>query len=93
MLIENVTRHVQEEEDEWYPKVREGLGRNQLQELGAGDARRWWILDANLAAARPAWPAAGPDGAAALPTTSARGGLRLHAGVSGISGRFSRLPT
>jgi hypothetical protein len=35
VLIENVTHHVQEEEDEWFPKVREGLGRNQLQDLGA----------------------------------------------------------
>ncbi|MEU0556745.1 hypothetical protein [Dactylosporangium sp. NPDC006015] len=24
VLIENVTHHVQEEEDEWLPKVREG---------------------------------------------------------------------
>ena len=23
-----------EEEDEWFPKVREALGRNQLQDLG-----------------------------------------------------------
>ncbi|GAA2362433.1 hemerythrin domain-containing protein [Dactylosporangium salmoneum] len=35
VLIENVTHHVQEEEDEWFPKVRDGLGRNQLQEIGA----------------------------------------------------------
>jgi hemerythrin superfamily protein len=35
VLIENVTHHVEEEEHEWFPKVREGLGRNQLQELGA----------------------------------------------------------
>jgi hemerythrin superfamily protein len=35
VLIENVTHHIQEEEQEWFPKVREGLGRNQLQELGA----------------------------------------------------------
>jgi hypothetical protein len=26
---------MEEEEDEWFPKVREGLGRKQLQELGA----------------------------------------------------------
>ena len=35
VLIENVTHHVEEEEQEWFPKVREGLGRKQLQELGA----------------------------------------------------------
>jgi hemerythrin superfamily protein len=34
VLIENVTHHMQEEEDEWFPKVREGLGRKQLSELG-----------------------------------------------------------
>jgi hemerythrin superfamily protein len=35
VLIENVTHHIGEEEQEWFPKVREGLGRKQLQEMGA----------------------------------------------------------
>ena len=35
VLIENVTHHIQEEEEEWFPKVREGLGRKVLQEIGA----------------------------------------------------------
>jgi hemerythrin superfamily protein len=35
VLIENVTHHIEEEEEEWFPKVREGLGRKVLQELGA----------------------------------------------------------
>src|SRR4051794_29745335 len=34
VLIENVTHHMDEEEQDWFPKVREGLGRRQLQELG-----------------------------------------------------------
>jgi iron-sulfur cluster repair protein YtfE (RIC family) len=34
VLIENVSHHIQEEEDDWFPKVREGLGRKQLAELG-----------------------------------------------------------
>ena len=34
VLIENVEHHMEEEEQEWFPKVREGLGRKQLQELG-----------------------------------------------------------
>jgi hemerythrin superfamily protein len=34
VLIENVEHHVEEEEQEWFPKVREALGRNQLQEIG-----------------------------------------------------------
>jgi hemerythrin superfamily protein len=35
VLIENVTHHMQEEEDDWFPKVRDGLGRKALQEIGA----------------------------------------------------------
>jgi hemerythrin-like domain-containing protein len=35
VLIENVEHHIDEEEQEWFPKVRAGLGRKQLQELGA----------------------------------------------------------
>jgi hemerythrin-like domain-containing protein len=35
VLIESVTHHIEEEEQAWFPKVRAGLGRKQLQELGA----------------------------------------------------------
>ena len=35
VLIENVTHHMDEEEQDWFPKVRDGLGRKQLQDLGA----------------------------------------------------------
>ena len=34
VLIENVTHHMDEEEEQWFPKVREALGRKQLQRLG-----------------------------------------------------------
>jgi hemerythrin-like domain-containing protein len=34
VLIESVSHHIEEEEDEWFPKVRAGLGRKQLAELG-----------------------------------------------------------
>jgi hemerythrin-like domain-containing protein len=34
VLIENVRHHVEEEEHEWFPEVRKGLGRKRLQELG-----------------------------------------------------------
>jgi iron-sulfur cluster repair protein YtfE (RIC family) len=35
VLIENVTHHMEEEEQDWFPKVRAGLGRKQLQDIGA----------------------------------------------------------
>ena len=35
VLIENVTHHIEEEEEEWFLKVREGLGRKALQQIGA----------------------------------------------------------
>ena len=35
VLIESVTHHMDEEEQDRFPKVREGLGRTKLQELGA----------------------------------------------------------
>jgi hemerythrin-like domain-containing protein len=34
VLIENVRHHIEEEESDWFPKVREALGRKQLQEIG-----------------------------------------------------------
>ncbi|MBA3529818.1 MAG: hemerythrin domain-containing protein [Propionibacteriaceae bacterium] len=34
VLIENVTHHMDEEEDDWFPKVRAGLGRKTLSEIG-----------------------------------------------------------
>jgi hypothetical protein len=35
VLIENVRHHIDEEEKEWFPQVRAGLGRKTLQEIGA----------------------------------------------------------
>ncbi|WP_457253173.1 hemerythrin domain-containing protein [Pedococcus sp. P5_B7] len=53
VLIENVRHHMDEEEQDWFPKVREGLGRNQLQDLGAA------LLAAKKKAPRsPAQPSA-----------------------------------
>jgi hemerythrin-like domain-containing protein len=35
VLIENVRHHIEEEEQDWFPKVRAGLGRTVLQDIGA----------------------------------------------------------
>ena len=35
VLIENVSHHIEEEEQDWFPKVRAGLGRKQLHDIGA----------------------------------------------------------
>ena len=35
VMKENVEHHMAEEEQEWFPQVRKGLGRTQLQQLGA----------------------------------------------------------
>ena len=53
VLIENVRHHMDEEEQDWFPKVRDGLSRTQLQELGVQ------LLAAKKSAPRsPAQPSA-----------------------------------
>jgi len=34
VLIESVTHHIEEEEQDWFPQVRAGLGRKTLSEIG-----------------------------------------------------------
>jgi hemerythrin-like domain-containing protein len=53
VLIESVEHHMEEEEQEWFPRVRSGLGRKQLQEIGAEMAER-----RTKAPRRPAQPSA-----------------------------------
>ena len=53
VLIENVRHHMEEEEQEWFPKVREGLGRKTLQEIGAE-----MIAKRKKAPRRPSQPSA-----------------------------------
>lgn len=53
VLIENVTHHMDEEEQDWFPKVRDGLGRKTLQEIGEA------MLEAKKTAPkRPSQPSA-----------------------------------
>jgi hemerythrin-like domain-containing protein len=35
VLIENVEHHIEEEEEQWFPKVRDAVGRKELAEIGA----------------------------------------------------------
>jgi hemerythrin superfamily protein len=53
VLIENVTHHMEEEEQEWFPQVRAGLGRKQLQDMGAR-----MLAAKKKAPRRPAQPSA-----------------------------------
>jgi len=46
VLIESVTHHMDEEEQDWFPKVRASLGRKQLQQIGAA------LLEARKSAPR-----------------------------------------
>ncbi len=55
VLIENVTHHMDEEEQDWFPKVREGLGRKVLQEIGEE------MVAARAEGADPAVPAERPE--------------------------------
>jgi len=53
VLIENVSHHMDEEEEQWFPKVRAGLARAELQEIGAH------MIEARKTAPRtPAQPSA-----------------------------------
>ena len=53
VLIENVRHHMDEEEQDWFPKVRDGLSRTQLRDLGTQ------LLEAKKKAPRsPAQPSA-----------------------------------
>jgi len=53
VLIENVRHHMDEEESDWFPKVRNGLSRTTLRELGGR------LLEAKQRAPRsPAQPSA-----------------------------------
>jgi hemerythrin-like domain-containing protein len=35
VLIESVSHHIDQEENDWFPKVREGIGRKTIQDIGA----------------------------------------------------------
>jgi hemerythrin superfamily protein len=53
VLIESVSHHIEEEEGEWFPKVRAGIGRKELAEIGQR------MLEAKQRAPRsPAHPSA-----------------------------------
>ena len=53
VLMESVEHHLGEEEDGWFPKVRDQLGRTALQEIGAA-----MLAARKDAPTRPAQPGA-----------------------------------
>jgi hemerythrin superfamily protein len=53
VLIESVRHHIEEEEQDWFPQVREGLGRKVLQDLGAA-----MLESKKTAPTRPSQPSA-----------------------------------
>ncbi|HEY2638704.1 MAG TPA: hemerythrin domain-containing protein [Streptosporangiaceae bacterium] len=65
VLIENVTHHIEEEEQDWFPKVRAGLGRKQLQAI------RQLPAACQLRAVRSLWPASSSSSATAKSSPSA----------------------
>jgi hemerythrin-like domain-containing protein len=34
VLIESVSHHIEEEESQWFPRMREAMGRKELNQLG-----------------------------------------------------------
>ena len=80
MLIENVRHHVEEEEGEYFPKVRDELGRNALADLG--DA----MADAKKSAPTNPHPRMPDDGPANVVTGAIAGVAdRVCDNVSGIA--------
>ena len=77
VLIENVRHHMDEEEQDWFPKVRDGLSRTQLRDLG----------EQLLAAKKKAPRSPGP---AQRPQEGRRRGRGLRRGRNPPDGRSRR---
>ena len=78
VLIENVRHHVEEEEEEYFPKVRDELGRNALSDLGDAMVAAKAVAPthphprcARHAAGQPSWSAPPPASWTASATRSA----------------------
>ncbi len=100
VLMENVRHHVEEEEQEFFPKVRDELGRNALNDLGdameaADRGRRRTRLTRSWAAATLPWATpltVSPMRSAApatVPTTRLPGGVDGERGCGWV-GAISR---
>ena len=85
VLIENVRHHVEEEEEEYFPKVRDELGRNALNDLGEAmaaakaappptrtRARRTRLRATSWSVPPPAWSTASATRSAAWPRAAWR---------------------
>ena len=80
VLIENVRHHVKEEENDFFPKMRKHLGRNELAELGEA------LADAKKSAPTKPHPRM-PDSGPANAVTGAINGVvdRVGDNISGIA--------
>ena len=80
VLIENVRHHVEEEESDFFPKVREHIGRNELADLGEALAKAKTSAPTRP---HPRMPDAGPANA----VTGAITGVvdRVGSNLSGIA--------
>jgi hemerythrin superfamily protein len=86
VLIESVRHHVEEEEGDMFPKVREALGRKELQELGAVMEKAKGISPKRP---HPKAPDTPPGNLIAGPSAAAVDGVRKAAkkGVKKATGR------
>ena len=80
VLIENVRHHIQEEEEELFPEVREAMGRKALQELGEALEQAKKVAPTHPQPAPPGHPA--KEGPGQRQLTLSRAARRERPGAS-----------
>jgi hypothetical protein len=83
-----VEHHISEEEDSWFPTVREELGRKDLQEIGAEMIR---LRDQPPARTKQSTGAGQPDGSRASLKAPKNVVAALSAGDPGLGGSMTEL--
>jgi hemerythrin-like domain-containing protein len=95
VLIESVEHHIEEEENSWFPTVREEVGRKELQEIGGE------MIELRDQPAKKKQPAKMPAQGSASDRASDRAGLKapkkvvaaISAGDPGLGGAMTELDT